>query len=163
MGKEISGTERPRNRRPHSSIHNAELMNEFAVQWDPHNVLTSRSHLIENGRVLVTIRTPTSEKVVACTGFPHRGNRYSSLVKILRRKGLIPSRARVSSVLLDKGIVDVRADPQKECFLAGDKVILLLNGAMQTVARPSEDSEKEFFCNISLSPKSKAIRKGKAV
>ena len=161
MGKEVSGARRiiGKRRWPRRDVSSIEPQKELAIQWDPKQEVVSQTQVAENGGVVVTIKTTTSEKVVACTGFSRRGNKYSHLVKILRRKNLIPSRARINSILLDRGFVDVRADPNKECFFAGDRLILLLNGASHRIAKVSMVNIKKAFFNLNIPHKRKHIKK----
>ena len=161
MGKEISGVKRivDKKRGQRRNASNVDPQKELAMQWDPKKEVVSQTQVVENGGVVVTIKTTTSEKVFACTGFSRRGNKYSHLVTILRRKGLIPSRARINSFLLDKGFVDIRADPERECFLAGDRLILLLNGASHRIAKVSKENTKKTFFNLNIPLRKKHVKK----
>ena len=163
MGKESSGAKRlvEKKTSQRRDTQSEDAQRELAMQWDPSKGVVSRAQIVENGGVVVTIRTTTNEKVVTCNGFSKRGNKYSQLVKILRRKGFIPTRARINSFLLDKGFVDIRADPSKECFLAGDRLILLLNGASHRLTKAYDKAgiQKRYFFNLAIPCSKKQIKK----
>ena len=161
MGKEISGIIRPLPKKQMQRRNGqlADPQKELAFQWDPRKEATSSTQLAENGGVVVTIRTKNSEKVVTCTGFSRRGNKYAQLVGMLRRRGLIPIRARINSFLLDKGFVDIKADPDKECFLAGDRLILLLSGASHQVRKVIREQQKASFSGMDIPQGRKVIKK----
>ncbi len=155
MGKEIAGAVRSMRKRPlhHPNTGHVDAQKELALQWDSTNSL-SQSRVVENAGVLVTVLAAGKEKRVLCTGFSRRGNRYHTLIRVLRRHGVIPTGARVKALWVDKGFVNVRADPKKECFLAGDRLIVVVEAKARPVirklSRAGEAKDKAECSNIRL-------------
>ena len=133
MGKEITGAIRPIWKRPagHRVPRSVDPQKELAIQWDSHNSLT-QPRVVENAGVLVTVHYAGVERRVLCTGLTRRGNRYHTLIRTLRRKGVIPAGARVKGLMIDKGFVNVGVNPKKECFLAGDRIVVVVDSKAKT-------------------------------
>ena len=137
MGKEIGGAYRcvqhpPARRR---FIENVNLLQELAHQWLTVNGIASQKELAEDGHVVVTISTRAEDTTLLCTGFANARNKYTDLVKLLRKKGKIPKRGKIESYLVGEGFAMTAVDPAKERFTSGDQVTLVLRDVRPRASR----------------------------
>lgn len=146
MGKELEGAARTSLKRALTfrAGQNDNLRKELDAQWTPRNVSTTPK-ILENGRALITLVQGNAESRILCTGFTRTGNKYTRLIKALRRKGYIPIGAKVRGVMRDKKFVNVRVNARKESFWAGDKIIIQINskgkGGIREMKRGKEEEK----------------------
>eukprot|EP00826_Nyctotherus_ovalis_P064942 TRINITY_DN9536_c0_g1_i12.p1 TRINITY_DN9536_c0_g1~~TRINITY_DN9536_c0_g1_i12.p1 ORF type:complete len:157 (+),score=22.76 TRINITY_DN9536_c0_g1_i12:134-604(+) len=144
MGKELEGAARTNLKKTLTfrTGQNDNIWKEIDTQWTPCSPLTAPK-VLENGRALITLVQGNAESKVLCTGFTRTGNRYTRLIKALRRKGYIPTGAKVRGVMRDKKFVNVRVNARKESFWAGDKIIIQINSKGKGGIREMERRKEE--------------------
>ena len=54
-------------------------------------------------------------------------NKFPFLIFSLKKKGLIPNGTKVKEVMIDKDFINVKANIKKDCFFAGDRIILIIS------------------------------------
>ena len=127
MGKEIIGIIRPI---PDTDslgqiVPYEILIKEATIHWDHHNLAT-RNQVAWSGSIFITILLGSIRKYVICSGISQSGNRYSTLMRMLRKKGIIPAGNRVKRIMIDKGYANINTDKNNE-FFSGDKLILVVS------------------------------------
>ena len=141
MGKESASVKRLSLRKlytvnQHQSFN---IKDELSTQWNPCNSLPKP---IENGRVLVTISTDKDSNTYVCGGFFQYGNPYYRLIKMLRMNKCIPAGAKVKTLLLDRGFIDIKIETWKELFSSGEKIMVVVS-KMKTGIRKIEKLKEE--------------------
>lgn len=90
MGKEITCLKRVgvKTKTQTSSVYKPNFLKELARNWSYFD-FDSVKNVTENAFILVTIRTTTSINTIVCKGFKCNGNKYSDLIKYLKKEKLI--------------------------------------------------------------------------
>jgi len=129
MGKQLQGTIRahPKKNIQFRIRKDENIRKEIDAKWNPYNALITPK-ISENGHALIIIKQKDIESKILCTGFTRIGNKYTRLIKALRSKGYIPIGRKVRGVMRDKKFMNVKVNVRKESFMAGDRIIIDIDG-----------------------------------
>ena len=141
MGKEILGAIRLVNSQVTLTQSSAtpDIIQELVVEWDVHNMVC-KENIVENAGVYITLIGGLEDRFY-CTGFGFRGNRFVTLISLLKKKGLVPHIAKVEKVFVTKGLEQIRVNIRKDCFLARDHIIIVLG---RTIKKSIKKAKKRL-------------------
>lgn len=124
-------------------IHMIDIKREIDEQWNPSKSMT-KPKIKENGKVLVSISSGSTESRVLCEGLAREGNSYGRLLRVLRTRGYIPAGRRVTAVLVDKGFANFRVQARKDSFGSGEKIVVALGGRGRNPVRRAARAKDEL-------------------
>ncbi len=144
MGKESAEIKRVSisNKSPTVLISKTNLQKELTKQWSLQHGVVSQFQVVEDGYALVLIKSPHYDTSVICKGLSNEGNKYSSLLKMLQKRGLVAKQERIKAFFIRKAFVWEAIDPAKDTFRSGDNVMIIVDdkqsvaGVRKSIAKP---------------------------
>ena len=135
MGKEVTSFVRTHNRTICSTICPfRELLKKSTVDWDVRNLAT-KTQIVKTNGMKITIIMGNVTKHIICNGLDFYGNKYNTLLKALRKDGVIPSGAKLKRIFIDKGYANINVDPSEELILSEDKLILIIDAKKKGIRK----------------------------
>ena len=128
MGKECYDSRRFRFRRGTQAIlgFRPGKPEDCCSTWNKSEELVLGSQVKEDGNVMVTIRTSCMDTTFLCTGMAREGNRYMSLLDLLREESYIHWNERIVRIFHRRGADFHKVDIEKGWFSAGDRIIVVV-------------------------------------
>ena len=126
MGKEVKGP-----KPTFEIVKNISVQpNKSYIQWIIAQQWTYNQpalyQISEDGQIIVIIKSGVSASCHVLNGFKFYGNKYGSLLKILREKKLIPRNLNNMEFYLKNGIEWTKSNEVTDTFTSGSKILIII-------------------------------------
>ncbi len=122
-------------------ISKTNLQKELTKHWSLHRAPVSSTQIVEDGFVVVIVRTPAFDIKIVCKGLANEGNAFTSLVKVLKRQHLISKHDKIDSFFVRRAFAWEAADPTRDKFRSGDCLMAVVRPetakVRKTIVRPA--------------------------
>eukprot|EP00826_Nyctotherus_ovalis_P039007 TRINITY_DN3709_c0_g1_i6.p2 TRINITY_DN3709_c0_g1~~TRINITY_DN3709_c0_g1_i6.p2 ORF type:complete len:148 (+),score=21.79 TRINITY_DN3709_c0_g1_i6:180-623(+) len=137
MGKETYGLKSRREYSGSSSTYADKqyIQRMIDQQWSSSAPSLSIKDIIEDGRAVILIKKGAEESSVVCKGLKYTGNKYKDLIKVLKKKRIVPKERGRIMLFVKKEFLWGLANRIKDTFAAGDCILVVINPNIQRIRK----------------------------